>query len=131
MFKKVIPFILIVLLVGIAYLITLGVRKFQVLRNGEYVEVVMYDASRCRNDKHDSPKGFKFFFEEGVFYKRYRGNCNTIYKKFLRKDLRLHLITNKDRSVFLFPDENLFVNLISYIIIFCVFGYTAFRVIKK
>lgn len=131
MLKKVISFIFIVLLVGIAYLITLEIRKFQLLKNGEQIEVTIYHASECRNGKHDTSKGFKFLFENEVYFKSYNGNCNVIHEKFLKKDLKLNLITNENRSVFLFSDENLFVNLISYIIIFCVFGYTAFRVIKK
>lgn len=114
-----------------AYLITLEIHKFQVLRNGEHVEVVIYNAAECRKGKHDTSKGFKFHFEGEVFHKLYSGNCNDIHQKFLKKDLNLNLITNKNRSVFLFPDENLLFGLISYVIIFCVFGYTAFRVIKK
>ena len=51
MFKKATPLILIVVLVGIAYLITLEIHKFQVLRNGEHIEVVIYDAAECRKRK--------------------------------------------------------------------------------
>lgn len=126
--KKVILLILIFSSFGIIYLIKIDFDKFKILEKGQKIEVTITDIPvTCKVSNKSLKAYFKFSYKE----KEYSKNLKDKYCSTIKTGDKLNLITNKEETIFLYPDENVNRNLISLTFLFLVLTLCCFIIIRR
>ena len=97
--------------------------KFQLLKNGEQIEVSVFEIPvNCDLGPSKISPYFKFVFEEKIYTKKISKNyCQ------LKKNSKVQLLTNDERSLFVFKDESITSELVALCIMFIVGIYCVLR----
>lgn len=123
----------IVLIVGSALVSLSTFQKYSLLKNGEQVKAIVLKFPQCEYINKDYKQFLKFSFEGKTYKKRIKiKHCRLLKEKYYDKGLfKVDLITNNERDFFIFPFENIMIEIISFILIELIFMYCLFRILKR
>lgn len=106
------------ILIVISLIISIGaIKDFKTMNSGKIVEVeVLKVLTSCRISNSSLSPRFRFLFKNKTYTKNIKGK----YCDIIRAGVRIELKTNKDNTVFLYPNENILLDNIANVVLFII-----------
>ncbi len=121
-----------VLILGVCILFKVTDEKRQISRNGETVEILVMKFPDCAYEgKYDTKPNIRFSLEGETFNKSIKSKyCRLLHRDYFSENIRgIKVLTNKERSLFVFPYEEFTTEMICFILIELIFLFCLLKVI--